>query len=381
MRKTTRRFILALSLCLAGPVQADTLVDHLNGLTLNENGDIERFTGILIGNDGRILQLLHRGDKRPTKLDYAVDAKGRSAIPGFILAHGHILDMGFAELAQETGKAPPANAKPRPEDRDLALQAAQKLMLQNGITTATDMGTTIEDWQVFRRSGDNGTLQIRIIAYAKGAEAMVLIGGPGPTPWLYEDHLRLNGIALTLDASLAKNSAKLPSPSLKRTPPQLNEIQLKNLMSRAAMDHFQVAIEAHSDAAIAQSHNAISELSATYTGDRRWRIEKADVLAAVPNRFALMADAMTGSGTDSQPFTEQKVLERRDLAQALAALTTSPAYAAFAEARVGHLAPGMRADFLLIDTNLQLAAPSQIRSAKVLQTWVGGKIVYAAQQE
>jgi hypothetical protein len=34
------------------------------------------------------------------------------------------------------------------------------------------------------------------MAYAAGVDAMELIGGPGPTPWLYDDRLRLNGVKL-----------------------------------------------------------------------------------------------------------------------------------------------------------------------------------------
>ncbi|MEY2942276.1 MAG: hypothetical protein RLY97_290 [Pseudomonadota bacterium] len=436
---SARKLLLCLFFFLATPAQADTLIDHLNGLTLNEQGEIERFTGILIGNDGRIIQLLRRADKRPTKLDYAVDAQGSSAIPGFVLGHAHILDIGFAALARESGKPPPINAKPRPEDRDLALATAQNRLLKNGITSATDSGITIEDWQTYRRAGDNGTLHMRIIAFAKGAEAMVLIGGPAPTPWLYEDHLRLNGVALTLDGSLASYGALLSAPyadaPLKRPTARLTEIQLKNLMSRAAMDHFQVAIEAHGDAAISLGLNAITELSATYAGDRRWRVEGADVInsadlsrfaangtqviaainaqtiaehrlgakrlsmaypwkslltaratlafgaddsADVPNPFAVLATAMTRFDANSQPFGGWQSQERLSFEQALSALTTGPAYAAFAETRIGRLAVGMRADFLLIDSDLQLAAPSDIRHSKVLQTWVGGKLVYTA---
>ena len=53
---------------------------------------------------------------------------------------------------------------------------------------------------------------------------------------------------------------------------------LKNLMSRAAMDHFQVAVHAIGDAANAELLSAIEELSLTYGGDRRWRIEHAQIV-------------------------------------------------------------------------------------------------------
>jgi predicted amidohydrolase YtcJ len=58
----------------------------------------------------------------------------------------------------------------------------------------------------------------------------------------------------------------------------LTETQLKNLMSRAAMDHFQIAVHAIGDAANATMLNAVEALVETYKGDRRWRIEHAQIV-------------------------------------------------------------------------------------------------------
>jgi hypothetical protein len=63
--------------------------------------------------------------------------------------------------------------------------------------------------------------------------------------------------------------------------------------------------------------------------------------------------------------------------QAFAAFTSGAAHAAFAEDRIGRLAPGMAADFILIDRDI-IAEPDQrqIRDAQVLETWVGGQRVW-----
>src|SRR5690606_22602448 len=68
---------------------------------------------------------------------------------------------------------------------------------------------------------------------------------------------------------------------------RLTDTQLKNLMSRAAIDNFQVAVDAHGDAAASRVLDALDDLSETYTGDRRWRIEQAQAIdpADLP-RFA-----------------------------------------------------------------------------------------------
>src|SRR3546814_20282048 len=72
-------------------------------------------------------------------------------------------------------------------DRDRAFLLAQQKLLEQGITTIADMGPTIEDWQSFRRAGDKHALAIRIISYGHDIDNMALIGGPGPTPWLYDE--------------------------------------------------------------------------------------------------------------------------------------------------------------------------------------------------
>jgi predicted amidohydrolase YtcJ len=57
-----------------------------------------------------------------------------------------------------------------------------------------------------------------------------------------------------------------------------SDTQLRNMMSRAALDKFQVAVHAIGDEANAAVLTAIEDMAATYTGDRRWRIEHAQVL-------------------------------------------------------------------------------------------------------
>jgi len=258
---------------------ADTLVDNVLGVTVGEDGRLADFNGLLIGQDGRIAQVLTRGDKRPQKVDYRLDGRGRVLIPGMIDSHVEVMKLGFMLLAREAGHETADFARPRPEDRDLAFSRAQAYLLEQGITAVADIGTTIEDWQTYRRAGDLGTLQIRIVAYADGIDNMALIGGPGPTPWLYDDRLHMAGLSLRLDADLDQRGAWLAAPYADapstRGKPELNETQLKNLMSRGAIDNFQVAVVASGDAATSVVLDAIAELVETYKGDRRWRIERA----------------------------------------------------------------------------------------------------------
>lgn len=334
---------------------------------------------------------------------------------------------------------------PRPEDRDLALANAQQILFKRGVTAVADMGTGIEDWQAYRRAGDANKLYVRIMAYARGTEQMVLIGGPGPSPWLYQDRLRLNGVKLYVDGALGSRGAWLKTPyadaPATRGLPQLNQTQLGNLMSRAAMDNFQVAIHAIGDQANATVIGAIADLSETYKGDRRWRIEHAQIvdpkdiarfaasgaiasmqpthqtsdrvmaearlgpdrlagaypwksLKAAGVRLAFGSDApveladpwaglaaaVSRQGPDDQPPGGWQPQERVTPAEALASYTADAAYAGFAERKFGRLAPGLRADFVLVDTDPLTANPAQLRATKVIETWIGGGMVWSAEK-
>ncbi|CAN1554102.1 COG1574 Predicted metal-dependent hydrolase with the TIM-barrel fold [Sphingomonadaceae bacterium] len=349
----------------------------------------------------------------------------------------------FVDMASElVAKHVPA---PRPVERDLALAEAQQALLKVGVTAIADMGTTVADWQSYRRAGDEGWLSVRIFGYAAGIDNMVAIAGPRPTPWLYDDKLRLGGVKLYLDGALGSRGAWLKKPYADAPGqtglPLLVPAELRNMMVRASMDGFQTAVHAIGDAANAEAIGAVEDLAPTYTGDRRWRIEHAqivdpadlprlakngiiasmqpvhqisdrlmaearlgpdrlagayawnsilkaggklafgsDVPVESPNPFHGIAAAITREDANGQPFGGWMAAERVNREQALAGFTIDAAYAAFAEGRLGSLSPGYRADFILVDTDPLLASPAQIRETKVTEAWVGGRPVYTAGQ-
>jgi predicted amidohydrolase YtcJ len=541
------------ALLLPAPALADTLIDNVNGISVDRNGTVTRFEAMLVDDDGRVVQLVGRGERAP-RADFRENGRGRTVVPGMIDAHLHVMGLGLgllvvdlsdtrtlaeaqrkiAEYAaanpdrpwivgggwnQETwglgrfptaaeldavvsdrpvwlervdghagwantaamtlagitaatadpaggrierlpgGRAPSGvfvdNARslleakvppPRASDRDVALHRAQELLIRNGVTAVADMGTSIEDWMTYRRAGDEGRLRIRIMSYAASVPEMILIGGSGPTAWLYDDRLRLNGLKLYLDGALGSRGAWLKAPYADDPGniglPRIDGTALRNNMSRAAMEGYQVAVHAIGDAANAEILSAIEELSDDYSGDRRWRIEHAQIvdLADIP-RFGrhgiiasmqpvhqtsdrLMAEARLGPnrlagayawrairdagaplafGSDApveapDPFTGMAVaVSREDAAgqppggwlpqqkvtieEALAAYTAGAAYAGFAEGRFGRLAAGERADFLVLDADPLEADPQDLREIRVLETWIGGQKVYDASPE
>ncbi len=546
MLKSLPHALLGALLLSGTPALADTLVDNVDGITIDEGGEIKRFTGLVFDEEGRITAVLERGDPRP-QADFGVDGAGRVMLPGMIDAHVHVMDIGVGALTLDLsdttsledalariaafardnpgrpwilgrgwnqekwglgrfptaaeldtavadrpvwleridGHASWANSRaieqagvtadtpvpsggemirdasgepsgvfvdrakdlvagqvpaPRPEDRDAAFSKAQERLIANGVTAVADMGTSIADWQTYRRAGDLGTLRLRIMAYADSLATLELAAGPAPTPWLYHDRLRMGGIKLYLDGALGSRGAVLKSPYADRPGvhglPLLTPAQLRNLMSRAALDGFQSAVHAIGDAANADVLAAIAELTESYEGDRRWRIEHAQIvdpqdipdfgkhgiIASMqplhqtsdrlmaearlgPDRlegayawrsvlvaggrlafgsdapvepadpFAGIAVAISRTDENGQPFGGWWPSETVSREQALRAYTADAAYAGFAEGRFGRLVPGERADFVLVDRDPLLASPADIRAARISEVWIGGERV------
>lgn len=539
----------AASLLVAIPAHADALIDNVDGMTLDQDGKVVRFRAMLIAN-GKVTKLLQKNDKPPAKLDWRTDLGGRTVLPGFVDAHGHVLSLGFRETSldlsgtkslaeaqaairayaaanpslkwirgggwnQETwglGRFPnaaeldaavadrpvwlsradghagwanstavkaagvtartPAPAGGRIElaggqptgvfvdgamalvdkvvpaplalQYDIALRKAQEKLLKLGVTAVADMGTSYDDWFAFRRLGDAGGLRIRIMSYGSGIEMISHIAGVGPTPWLYGDRLRLGGVKLFADGALGSRGALLKA-DYADAPGQrglmiTGDAALKNQMSHAAMNGFQVAVHAIGDAANAEVLGAIEEMRETYKGDRRWRIEHAQVVdPADLTRFGkagvvasmqpvhqtsdrVMAEARLGPtrlagayawasmlrngvrvafGTDfpvespdpwagwaagftrqdasGEPFGGWQPQERLTREQAWKAYTVDAAWAGFAEDKFGRLAPGLAADFIVLDRgDPLLLSPADLRAVKVTQTWIGGEKVYEA---
>ncbi len=90
--------------------------------------------------------------------------------------------------------------------------------------------------------------------------------------------------------------------------------------------------------------------------------------------FRGIYSALTRTSEDGRKsyYPEQKL----NIEQAIAAYTTGAAFAEFAEKQKGKLAPGMLADFVVLDQDITAAPPPKILATKVLRTVVGGKTVY-----
>jgi len=536
MRKT---FLALAAALLASPALADTLIDNANGVQVDQASRIQHFTGLLIGDDGKIVKILHTGDKRP-KAQTIVDAGGRTLLPGMIDAHGHVMDLGFgalrlnlvgtrslAELQQRlrayaathpdakwiqgfgwnqelwperkfptaadldaiipdrpvvlervdghaivansaamraagvTATTPaPAGGRienglfvdaarelvdkaiptPTQAEMDEAFAKAQQILLGFGVTGVGSMSTRLEDWNTFRRAGEAGRLQVRLMTYLLGLEPLKTI--PHPTGWMYGDRLRAQGVKFFADGALGSRGAWLKQPYADKPDTRglqfHSDAELLAETNTAAAAGFQIATHAIGDAANEQIISIYEQLHRRYPGDRRWRIEHfqivdpadiprlapAGIIASMqpthqtsdrlmaeerlgPNRLkgayawqsVLKSGAKLAFGTDfpvespnpfpglSAAISRQDIngqppggwipSERLTFGEALHAYTRGSAYAGFADDRIGALEPGKWADFIIVDRDPTKVDAQALARTDVLETWVGGKKVWA----
>ena len=386
-----KRSLLALAAALlASPAWSTSVVNNVNGIQVGADGKLERFSGLVIGDDGKIVQVIPEGAMmKLSGVDTVVDGGGRTLLPGLIDAHGHVMGLGesamqldlvgTASLAdlqarlRDYAAARPADpwivgrgwnqelwtdkrfptaadldavvpdrpvilervdghavvvnnaalkaagvtagtkaaaggeierdatgkptgllidaatelvaAKvppPTPAQLDGALAKAQEALLAVGITGVADMGTGVEAWQTYRRAGEAGRLQVRIMSYASDVEPMRALAPNGPTDWLYGDRLRLGGIKIYADGALGSRGAWLKRPYADKPETSglrfLTDEELRAKLDEAAKIGIQPAIHAIGDAANAQAIAAYEWLGQRYPGDRRWRIEHVQVV-------------------------------------------------------------------------------------------------------
>jgi predicted amidohydrolase YtcJ len=498
-------FLALAAALLPSPILADTLIHDVNGMQVGADGRLQHFNALVIGKDGKVKAVLGRAHAHKAGITDSVDGRGRTLrdyaaahpdvkwiqgggwnqelwpdkrfpsaadldaivpdrpvvlerVDGHaIVANsaamkaagvtaatpaprgGEIHDGVFVDNAISLiGKAIP---KPAPAEVDQALAKTQEILLGYGVTGVGSMSTRVSDWEAFRRAGEAGRLNVRLMSYLLGVESMTAV--PHPTGWLYGDRLRAVGIKFFADGALGSRGAWLKKPYADKPDSRglqfHSDAEILGLADKAAAAGFQIATHAIGDAANAQIITVYEQLHRKYPGDRRWRIEHfqivdpadiprlapAGIIASMqpthqtsdrlmaekrlgPDRLkgayawqtVLKTDARLAFGTDfpvesPNPFPGlSAAISRQDIngqppggwlpsqrltfEQALYAYTRGAAYAGFAEQRIGALEPGKWADFILIDRDPTKVDPQSLARTKVLETWVAGKKVWSS---
>ncbi|KRA53364.1 amidohydrolase [Pseudoxanthomonas sp. Root65] len=89
--------------------------------------------------------------------------------------------------------------------------------------------------------------------------------------------------------------------------------------------------------------------------------------------------AVTRQDAHDHPAGGWRAEERLSASEALRGFTADAAWAAHDEASVGRLAPGLRADFVILDEDPLAIPGEQLDDLHVRSTWVDGKPVYEAE--
>lgn len=331
---------------------------------------------------------------------------------------------------------------PSPDALDEALERALADAVRLGLTGVHDMGVSLSDLARYRRFADAGRLPLRITAYADGdAAALEALCAMGP--YAHDGgRLAMRGVKLYVDGALGSRGAALLA-DYSDEPGNRGLLLTEPDALRAAIDKayrcgVQVAAHGIGDRGNRLLLDAFTRyLPNAGVGERRWRIEHAQVIAPedIPRfaamgviasmqpthatsdmpwaadrlgdarlagayawrslldagaRLALGSDfpvepvnpmiglyaALTRQDADGEPEGGWRPHERLRAREALRGFTLDAAYAGFAEDAVGTLEPGKRADFVILDADPLAVDAAALRSIEVIATYVDGRAVY-----
>lgn len=344
---------------------------------------------------------------------------------------GVLVDHAMS-LAERSMPAAPAAVRAR------RIQKAAALAASLGLTGVHEMGIDDETVAVYRALSREGKLPIRVYAYLAGAGRVDTLPrrtpdrDPDGTAMFV-----LRGVKLFADGALGSRGAALLAPydddpkntGLVLTPPD----ELARAAKIAAESGFQVAVHAIGDRA---NRAVLDAFAAAGAGrDLRFRVEHAQVVAPedIPRFAALgaVASMQPTHATSDMPWAEARVgptrirgayawrsilktgahvafgsdfpveepspllglyaavtrqdadgkppggwrpEERLTLEEAIRAFTVEPAWAAFAEAHRGVIAPGFVADLTVFDR--ALAPDRSLLAAKADLVLVGGRVAH-----
>ncbi len=101
-----------------------------------------------------------------------------------------------------------------------------------------------------------------------------------------------------------------------------------------------------------------------------------EILSPFRGLYACTTRALPAETGDGNPASGWEPQEKISLEDCIRAYTTGSAYAEFAQGRKGELKSGEYADFIILSADLTKMAPAQYTKTVVLQTVVGGRVVY-----
>jgi len=142
------------------------------------------------------------------------------------------------------------------------------------------------------------------------------------------------------------------------------------------------AVHATSDKNMAEKRVGPQRIKGTYA----WRkfLETGAIIpngtdapVEMVNPFHVLFASVTRQSSDGEPAGGWYPAEKMTRAEALKSYTIWAAYAAFEEHIKGSISAGKLADFIAIDRDYMKCADSEIRDIRLLQTILGGEVVFS----
>jgi len=339
-----------------------------------------------------------------------------------------------------------AKLLPRPdrETRRALLKAALQRLVKAGFTTVHDMGGDGATWAALRELAEAGELPLRVYASVPHHDPQLpALLKAGPQIGLYNHGLTLRTVRIALDGDLGSRMALLQEPyadARRQSGTAMHDLPtLMKVAQRAYDAGFQLAVEAHGDAAVAMTLDALERLMPTWTHWNRVRprLSGADlvdaddasrfglthlVAVAQPSRVGrqlhwlidrlgeerldrahpwralerggaiiaygsgapeLLPDPRRGfivavnrEDETGWPPGGWKPVQRLTAPEALRAFTLHAAYAGFEERIKGSIRPGKLADLTVLSRDILYTDPEDLDRVRVVGTLVGGLIRY-----
>jgi predicted amidohydrolase YtcJ len=351
--------------------------------------------------------------------------------------NGHATGVLIDTAMRIVGEQVPETSKTEMRD---AVSSAVRVMLTEGITSVHDAGINLMNANVYLSMADDEQLDMRIYAMIGDAgDVLDAIGQPIreygndrleiASVKLYADGaLGSRGAAMIEPYSDDDENRGLPF---------WTQSELEEKVLKANNMGFQVGIHAIGDLANRQALDAFASAQNNKPSPLRNRVEHAQIIALddiprfaelgviasmqathatsdmnmaedrigserilggyawrrlldsgaviangsdfpveLSNPFHGLYAAVTRMGRDGEPAGGWYADQSLTRAEALHSFTLAAAYAAHQENRLGSLEPGKWADFIVIDRDYFAVPDAEIDDIKVLQTWVGGAVVF-----
>jgi predicted amidohydrolase YtcJ len=301
------------------------------------------------------------------------------------------------------------------------VEAARDHAHERGVTGVHDMVRRSHAPAAYRELARDGNLDLRVRLYY-WADHLDAIDELGLVTNGGNEYVEVGGVKTFTDGSIGAGTAKLSTPYADRdgtgewvVPPE----ELAGIVERATALDLQLAVHAIGDEAIAETLDALPADTAL-----RHRIEHAELLpddlsafdavasmqpnflrwaregglyetrlgderTAASNRVSDVLDAAVplAFGSDCMPLdplygvqqvvTAPRESQRLSVTEALRAYTSGAAYAGHDEDRLGMIAPGMCADFVILSESPWEVDPSTIAGVEVEMTVVDGEVVHS----